>query len=214
MNNEQTKICKTKPISKMLKMLITSAQITSYHSPVTIYHYAKQTQSNPIYGEPVEPTNPTCSELACPELVEWVEPILEGTPAHGRWADFGQRIRGLSLATVLSIFNRGLGKSRRRREKSARRELRRTSLLHITAFAVNGFAFLRLKRNFTFLSTFCTDCFEHLAWSKIPPWAAFTKIFHDFSPNSDNKKVFRTLIRNNKYNQIMSHYQDIFFEII
>jgi len=31
------------------------------------FHYSKQTQSNP-----------TCSELACPELVEWVEPISKG----------------------------------------------------------------------------------------------------------------------------------------
>jgi hypothetical protein len=35
----------------MPKMNITSAQITSYHSPVTIYHYAKQTQTKPIYRE-------------------------------------------------------------------------------------------------------------------------------------------------------------------
>ncbi len=32
----------------MPKMIITSAQITSYHSPVTIYHYEKQTQTKPI----------------------------------------------------------------------------------------------------------------------------------------------------------------------
>jgi hypothetical protein len=42
------KICKTNPIFKIPKMIITSAQITSYHSPVTIYHYAKQTQTKPI----------------------------------------------------------------------------------------------------------------------------------------------------------------------
>ena len=29
-------------------MIITSTQITSYHSPVTIYHYEKQTQTKPI----------------------------------------------------------------------------------------------------------------------------------------------------------------------
>jgi hypothetical protein len=32
-------------------MIITSAQITSYHLPVTIYRYAKQTQTKPIYAE-------------------------------------------------------------------------------------------------------------------------------------------------------------------
>jgi hypothetical protein len=137
---------------------------------------------------------------------------MRGSVTVKIYADFGQRNSALSLATILSIVNRGLDKSRQRREKSGRRELiRRTSLLCVTAFAVNGLALLRLKRNFTFLSAFCTGCFEHLAWSKIPPRAIFSKIFHDFSPNRDNKKMFRTLIRNNNYNRIMSQYQEIFF---
>jgi len=76
------------------------------------------------------------------------------------------------------------------RKKPERRELirGRTSLLCVTAFAINGLTFLRLKRDFTFLSAFCTGSFKHLAWSKIFPWAAFAKISHDFSPNLHNKK--------------------------
>jgi hypothetical protein len=187
-------------------------------------NHQKQSQTNPIQSQ----SNPIYIVLI--RVHSWlnskqtqmplgmayaIKPILKDTPAQGRWADFGQRDSGLSLATVLSIVNRGLDKSRQRREKSGRRELiRRTSLLCVTAFAVNGFALLRLKRNFTFLSAFCTGCFEHLAWSKIPPWATFSKIFHDFSPNRDNKKMFGTLIQNNNYNRIMSQYQEIFCEIM
>jgi hypothetical protein len=101
------------------------------------------------------------------------------------------------------------------RKKAERRALvRRTFLLCVTAFAVNGLTFLRLKRDFTFLFAFCTGCFKHLAWSKIFPWAALAKISHDFSPNRHNKKMFRTLIQDSNYNQITSCYQDIFFEII
>jgi len=48
---------------------------------------AKQTQSNPICSELVEPT---CSEFACPELVEGVEPI--STVALQKW-------------TITSIYN-------------------------------------------------------------------------------------------------------------
>jgi hypothetical protein len=33
------------------QMNVTSAYITSYQLPVTNYQYAKQTQTNPIYGE-------------------------------------------------------------------------------------------------------------------------------------------------------------------
>jgi hypothetical protein len=99
------------------------------------------------------------------------------------------------------------------RKKAERRALvRRTFLLCVTAFAVNGLTFLRLKRDFTFLSAFCTGCFKHLAWSKIFSWAAFAKISHDFSPNLHNKKVFRTLIQGGKYNQITSHYQEDFLK--
>jgi hypothetical protein len=72
MNNEQIKLCKTKPIFKMPKMLVTSAQITSYHSPVTIYHYAKQTQSKPILPA-------TAGKIALPTL----ECRNRGSKAYG-----------------------------------------------------------------------------------------------------------------------------------
>jgi hypothetical protein len=44
------KLCETNPILEISKMIITSILITSYHSPVTIYYYAKRTQTNPILG--------------------------------------------------------------------------------------------------------------------------------------------------------------------
>jgi hypothetical protein len=54
------------------KMNVTSIQITSYLLPFTNYQYAKQSQSNPIRSELVEPIHgepveSTCSELARPE---------------------------------------------------------------------------------------------------------------------------------------------------
>jgi len=52
-----------KPNFQNAQMNVTSAQITSYQLPVTNYQYAKQTQTNPIYPELAEGTNPTCPEL-------------------------------------------------------------------------------------------------------------------------------------------------------
>jgi hypothetical protein len=49
-----TKLCQTKPILGKPKMNITSVQITSYHSPVTLYHYEKQTQTKPILPSQVK----------------------------------------------------------------------------------------------------------------------------------------------------------------
>jgi len=57
-----------KPNFQNAQMNVTSAQITSYQLPVTNYQYAKQTQTNPIYPELAEGTNPTC-----PELFEWIK---------------------------------------------------------------------------------------------------------------------------------------------
>jgi hypothetical protein len=48
-NHFEHKLCKTKPNSEMPKMIITSSQITSYHSPVTIYQYEKQSQTKPKF---------------------------------------------------------------------------------------------------------------------------------------------------------------------
>ena len=96
-----------------------------------------------------------------------------------------------------------------------RRELiGRTFLLCVTAFAINRPAFFRLKRDFAFLSAFCTGSFKRLAWTKIFSWASFAEISHVFSPNLHNKKVFRRLIQKRNYNKITSHYQDESFEII
>jgi len=63
-----------KPNFQNAQMNVTSAQITSYQLPITNYQYAKQTQSNPIYSELVEPT--------CPELVEWIEPGALSAPKN------------------------------------------------------------------------------------------------------------------------------------
>ena len=105
--------------------------------------------------------------------------------------------------------------SRHRRINAERREsIRRTFLLCVTAFAINRPAFFRLKRDFAFLSAFCTDSFKRLAWTKIFSWAPFAEISHVFSPNLRNNKVFRRLIRKNDYNKITFHYQDESFEII
>jgi hypothetical protein len=153
-----------------------------------------------------------CKELTSPSSVE-AGFVNRGHQTEIFWVKIGtgfrQRISALSLATVLDIVNRGLDRSRHGRKKSVRRELlRRISLFCVTAFAVNRFTFLRLKRDFTFLSAFCTGSFEHLAWSKIFPWAPFAKVFHVFSPNRHNKRVFRTLIQGGNYNQTASHYQE------
>jgi len=43
-----------KPNFKKGKMNVTSAQITSYQLPVTIYHYINKPNSNPIYPELAE----------------------------------------------------------------------------------------------------------------------------------------------------------------
>ena len=48
-------------------MIITAVYTMTNNNEQPTFHYSKQTQSNP-----------TCSELACPELVEWVEPISKG----------------------------------------------------------------------------------------------------------------------------------------
>jgi hypothetical protein len=183
---------RNKPNFQKSQMFITVVSTRNYNEKLMMDTWSKQTQTKPI----------SKGILAMR--------VILGVKIY---ADFGQRTSALSLATVLNVINRGLDKSRQRRKKSGRRELiRRASLLCVTAFTVNGFAFLRLKRDFTFLSTFCTSCFKHLTWSKIPPWATFAKISHDISPNRDSKKVFRTLIRGNKYNQATFRYQGIFLK--
>jgi hypothetical protein len=185
-NQNEHKLCETKPIFKMPKMTITvvMTRTNNYKQPTS--NCQEQSQTNPILS----------AHLADKIALSAIEGPVVTNLSHAQLRDLSRQIPPPA-------------------GKSERRELmRRISLLCVTAFAVNGPAFLRLKRNFAFLIAFCTGCFKHLAWHRISPWTPFVKIFHDFSPKLRNKKVFRTLIRVNEYNQITSRYQDISFEIV
>jgi hypothetical protein len=73
------KLCQTKPISKMPKMIVSAVMTMTTNKKLRTTNYLKQTQTNPIqsqnllavrgakpnqtqtkpiYGEPVEPSNP------------------------------------------------------------------------------------------------------------------------------------------------------------
>jgi hypothetical protein len=49
------KLCETNPISKMPKMLVSDVMATTNNKKLRTMNYSKRTQTNPIYGELVEP---------------------------------------------------------------------------------------------------------------------------------------------------------------
>ena len=98
---KNNKLCKTNPIFQMPKMNLSPCLTMDYENKSGLLTMAKQTQSNPIYGELAEST---CSELACPELVERVEPILS---ASGGWVKRWNLFCGSS-----DFYNRIMRKSR------------------------------------------------------------------------------------------------------
>ena len=61
-NND--KLCETNPISEKPKMVVTAVYTMTNNNKQSTFNYSKQTQ-----------TKPTCSELACGELVEPVEGV-------------------------------------------------------------------------------------------------------------------------------------------
>jgi hypothetical protein len=65
-----------KPNFPKSQMFITVISTMNYNEKLKLDTWSKQTQTKPIYSEPVEPTKPTCSELACTEQGRSVEPIL------------------------------------------------------------------------------------------------------------------------------------------
>jgi hypothetical protein len=58
---------RNKPNFQNVQMAVTAVMTMTNNNEQPTFNYSKQTQSNPTY-----------SELACPELVEWVEPISKG----------------------------------------------------------------------------------------------------------------------------------------
>jgi hypothetical protein len=64
---------RNKPNFSKSQMFITLVITRNYNEKWTMDTWSKRTQSNPIYGEPVEPTKPTC-----PERSRRVEPNLRG----------------------------------------------------------------------------------------------------------------------------------------
>jgi len=65
------RLCETNPISEKPKMNLNFYSAKNYDNKSGLLMTAKQTQFIPTEGG----SNPTCSELACTELVECVEPI-------------------------------------------------------------------------------------------------------------------------------------------
>jgi hypothetical protein len=74
------------------QMFITAISTTNYNEKLTMDTWSKRTQTNPTCGEQ---GRTICSELACPELVEWVEPISNGHSMQG-----GNPLKILKILTV------------------------------------------------------------------------------------------------------------------
>jgi hypothetical protein len=68
-----TKLCETNPISGKPKINLTHYSTNRYDNNSGLLTMQKRSQTNPIYGEPVEPSNPTCGEPVEPILPNVVE---------------------------------------------------------------------------------------------------------------------------------------------
>ena len=90
---KNNKLCKTNPIPEKPKMNLTFYSIKDYENKSGLLTPAKQTQSNPIYGEQ---SRTTCSEL--------VEPISKGTLTQGRSVGFR-----IEISLLVFVEDDGLG---------------------------------------------------------------------------------------------------------
>jgi hypothetical protein len=89
---KNNKLCKTNPISKKLKMVVTLVITRTNNNEQPTMNYSKQTQTKPI-----------CSELARPERGRRVEPILSAVAlakadSQGRQSGVNQLGGGVRLS--------------------------------------------------------------------------------------------------------------------